>query len=54
MWASDFPHERERDQFGGDLPYFRAREDLDDNLKKLILWDNPARFYRLTRDGTTP
>jgi len=47
MWASDFPHERERDQFGGDLPYFRAREDIDDNLKRLILWDNPARFYGL-------
>ncbi len=26
MWASDFPHERERDQFGGDLPHlWRAR-----------------------------
>ena len=28
MWASDFPHERERDQFGGDLPHLMARKDL--------------------------
>ena len=47
LWASDFPHERERDQFGGDLPYFRAREDLSDEAKQRILFDNPARFYRL-------
>ena len=47
MWASDFPHERERDQFGGDLPYLQAREDISEEAKRKILFDNPARFYRL-------
>jgi predicted TIM-barrel fold metal-dependent hydrolase len=47
LWASDFPHERERDQFGGDLPYLKAREDLSDAAKQRILFDNPTRFYRL-------
>jgi predicted TIM-barrel fold metal-dependent hydrolase len=47
LWASDFPHERERDEFGGDLPYLRARPDLSDEVKQQILWDNPVRFYRL-------
>lgn len=47
LWASDFPHERERDQFGGDLPYLYARDDLSDEAKQRILFDNPARFYGL-------
>ena len=48
MWASDFPHERERDQFGGDLPTLKARKDLTDEFKKKMLHDNPVRFYRLS------
>jgi uncharacterized protein len=48
MWASDFPHERERDQFGGDLPHLMAREDLSDEIKQKILADNPVRFYRFS------
>ena len=51
LWASDFPHERERDQFGGDIPYLCAREDLSDEAKQHILFDNPARFYRLRADN---
>ena len=47
MWASDFPHERERDQFGGDLPHLRAREDLSDEAKRRILFDNTVRYYGL-------
>jgi predicted TIM-barrel fold metal-dependent hydrolase len=47
MWASDFPHERERDQFGGDLPHLMARKDLTDEFKRKMLYDNPVRFYRL-------
>jgi predicted TIM-barrel fold metal-dependent hydrolase len=47
LWASDFPHERERDQFGGDLPHLMARPDLSDEIKQKIVYDNPARFYRL-------
>ena len=44
MWASDFPHER--DQFGGDLPTLKTREDLTDEFKCKMLYDNPVRFYR--------
>ena len=29
MWASDFPHERERDQFGGDLPTLQSAQRPD-------------------------
>ena len=47
MWASDFPHERERDQFGGDLPHLKARKDLTDEFRNKMLCDNPVRFYRL-------
>jgi predicted TIM-barrel fold metal-dependent hydrolase len=47
LWASDFPHERERDEFGGDLPYFRAREDISDESKRRILYDNAVRYYGL-------
>jgi predicted TIM-barrel fold metal-dependent hydrolase len=48
MWASDFPHERERDQFGGDLPHLMARKDLSEETKQKILFDNPTRFYRFS------
>ncbi|MEA2642226.1 MAG: uncharacterized protein QOF51_3620, partial [Chloroflexota bacterium] len=47
LWASDFPHERERDQFGGDLPFLRSREDIPERVKRQILFDNPVRFYNL-------
>lgn len=50
LWASDFPHERERDEFGGDLPRLRGREDLSDEAKRRILFDNPARYYGLYKD----
>jgi predicted TIM-barrel fold metal-dependent hydrolase len=46
LWASDFPHERERDQFGGDLPHLRGRKDLSEAVKEKIVYDNPVRFYR--------
>jgi predicted TIM-barrel fold metal-dependent hydrolase len=48
MWASDFPHERERDQFGGDLPHLMARPDLSDEFKRKMLYDNPVGFYRFS------
>jgi predicted TIM-barrel fold metal-dependent hydrolase len=48
MWASDFPHERERDQFGGDLPHLKSRKDLSDRFKRKMLYDNPVRFYRFS------
>ena len=48
MWASAFPHERERDQFGGDLPHLFARKDLSEEFKQKMLFDNPVRFYRFS------
>lgn len=47
LWASDFPHERERDQFGSDIPYLRARQDISAEAKHRILCENAARFYGL-------
>jgi len=44
----DFLAERERDQFGGDLPTLKARKDLTDEFRKKMLCDNPVRFYRLS------
>jgi len=46
--SADYPYERERDQRGGDLPTLRARNDLTDEFGKIILCDNPVRFYRLS------
>jgi hypothetical protein len=48
MWASDVPHERERDQFGGDLPHFYTRKDLSDDFKRKMLYDTPVRFYHFS------
>jgi uncharacterized protein len=47
MWPSDYPHERLPDMFKRDIPEFLAREDLSDAEKKMILYDNPKRFYNL-------
>ena len=47
LWASDFPHERVREGFAGDLPTLAQRADIDETVKRRILWDNPRRFYRL-------
>jgi predicted TIM-barrel fold metal-dependent hydrolase len=47
LWPSDFPHERRREAFAADLPAFHARDDLAPEVKRAILFDNPARFYGL-------
>ena len=47
MFPSDYPHERQREQFLGDIPEFCERTDLSDEIKEKILWHNPRRFYRL-------
>jgi predicted TIM-barrel fold metal-dependent hydrolase len=44
---SDYPHERQRDQFLGDIPEFVERPDLTDDVKTKILTENAIRFYRL-------
>jgi predicted TIM-barrel fold metal-dependent hydrolase len=47
MWPSDYPHERQPDMFKRDIPEFLAREDLSDSEKRMILYENPKRFYNL-------
>ena len=47
MWPSDYPHERLPDMFKHDIPQFLAREDLTDQEKRRILYENPRDFYRL-------
>ncbi len=47
MYPSDYPHERPTLEFVTDIPRFRARKDLSDETKKLILRDNCIDFYSL-------
>ncbi|MBI4529039.1 MAG: amidohydrolase [Deltaproteobacteria bacterium] len=47
MWPSDYPHERLPDMFKRDIPEFLKRTDITDEQKRLILYENPKRFYRL-------
>ena len=48
MYPSDYPHERPTlEEFLADIPRFRARKDLSDEIKKLILRDNCIDFYSL-------
>jgi hypothetical protein len=49
MYPSDYPHERPTlEEFLRDVPKFRAREDLSEKAKKLILRDNCVDFYSLS------
>jgi len=45
--SADYPYERELDQFVGDLPTLKARNNLIDEFRKTLLCDNPVRFYRV-------
>jgi len=48
MYPSDYPHERPTlEEFLADIPRFRARTDLSEEIKKLILRDNCIDFYSL-------
>jgi predicted TIM-barrel fold metal-dependent hydrolase len=48
MYPSDYPHERPTlEEFLTDIPHFLAREDLSEQVKKLILRDNCVDFYSL-------
>jgi predicted TIM-barrel fold metal-dependent hydrolase len=47
MWPSDYPHERLPDMFKRDIPEFLERDDLSDEQKRLILYENPKKFYDL-------
>jgi uncharacterized protein len=54
LWASDFPHERDARQFGGDIPTLAERADLDESLKRSILFDNTCRLYGFNANGENP
>src|SRR5213594_127361 len=45
LWASDYPHERDQRDFKEDIPTLIHRQDLDDDVKRQIFFDNPLRFY---------
>lgn len=47
MYPSDFPHEKESDEFAHDIPDFLERPDLAASAKTKILAENAKRFYRL-------
>ena len=47
LWASDYPHERERHEYLGDIPELLERTDLSDDTKRKILHDNAVRLYGL-------
>lgn len=51
LWASDFPHERDQRDFKDDIPHLIAREDIADEHKRAMFFDNPNRFYRLEERG---
>ena len=45
IWASDYPHERDQRDFSRDIPNLIKRDDISDDLKRKIFWNNPLRFY---------
>lgn len=47
LFASDYPHERDREAFLHDIPEFVERTDLSDAIKDQILYHNPRAFYGL-------
>lgn len=51
LFASDFPHERNKDEYFGDLPHLLGRTDLTESLKRKILFENPSRVYNLAPEG---
>jgi uncharacterized protein len=50
IWASDFPHERDQRDFSGDIPHLYGRNDISDELKHKIFFENPIRFYPKLRE----
>jgi uncharacterized protein len=47
VFASDFPHERDYEEFKGDSGVLIERDDVSEGLKRKILFDNANRFFRL-------
>ncbi len=54
MFASDFPHERQREEVDSDIDTLLAREDITDVQKDKILLHNAERFYPPPRSGESP
>jgi predicted TIM-barrel fold metal-dependent hydrolase len=51
MWASDYPH-RDAVMYFPDTPAgVTENQHISAELKHKVLWENPARFYRLPVDG---
>ncbi|WP_437967073.1 amidohydrolase family protein [Sorangium sp. So ce260] len=50
MFASDFPHERDHEEFLGDIGVLVERGDVSDQLKRKVLFDNANRCYKLGLD----
>ena len=47
MWASDYPHPDVIEYFPDTLKGLIESDDVTDEFKSKILWDNPVRFYNL-------
>jgi uncharacterized protein len=47
FFPSDYPHERDRQDFLGDIPEFVERTDVSDRAKEKILFHNALRFYNV-------
>lgn len=50
IWASDYPHERDQNDFSEDIPTLIDRKDISDEIKRKIFFDNPLRFYPRLRE----
>jgi predicted TIM-barrel fold metal-dependent hydrolase len=50
--ASDYPHEPKH-ELGEKLEGFEARQDLPEQAKRRILWDNPIRLYNFREQELT-
>jgi predicted TIM-barrel fold metal-dependent hydrolase len=51
FFPSDYPHERDRQDFLGDIPEFLERTDISDRVKEKILFHNSLRFYNVAAPG---
>jgi predicted TIM-barrel fold metal-dependent hydrolase len=47
MFPSDYPHERKHDDYIGDIPELLARDDVSEESKQKILYNNALTFYGL-------
>jgi len=48
MWASDYPHPDDMEHFPNTVGGLFENQDISNEFRRKILWDNPARFYGFT------